>query len=319
MPVPDFQSLMRPVLDVLEDGAEHSIKSIQAAIAGRYALTPEEKQQMLPGGTGTVLASRVGWAATYLYQTKLLDRPRRGVYRITDRGRTVFAANPERVDLKTLDQFPELREFRKGKKPAGGGDAVPVPPVVDETTPEERIDGAYHELRSALASELLDLVLEQAPEFFERLVLDVLHAMGYGGSRDETTEHLGQSGDEGVDGVIREDQLGLDRIYVQAKRWKVDRTVGRKDIQEFVGALQGKHGTKGVFLTTSTFSSGAVEYADSVTPRISLVDGLELSELMTDHGVGVSVSRSYDLRRVDRDYFPSDDDVAVEQAGSQQA
>ena len=176
---------------------------------------------MLPGGTGKLFANRVGWATTYLYQTKLIERPRRAVYRITDRGRGVLADCPDRVDLKTLAQFEELHEFRqKGRRARPDDGEVVVAPPEDDHTPEERIDAAYRELRSALAAELLDRVLEQSADFFEHLVLDVLHAMEYGGSRDDATERLGQSGDEGVDGVIREDRLGLDLIYVQAKRWK---------------------------------------------------------------------------------------------------
>ncbi len=216
---------------------------------------------------------------------------------------------PDRVDLKTLAQFVELTEFRKGRR-VQHEEEVGVAPPQEEQTPEERIDAAYRELRSALAAELLDRVFEQSPEFFERLVLDVLHAMEYGGIQDDATERLGQSGDEGVDGVIRQDRLGLDLIYVQAKRWT--NTVGRPEIQKFFGALMGKRATKGVFITTSTFSSDAIDYADGVTPRIILVDGKELAELMIDHGVGVSVSRSYGIRRVDLDYFTTDDGATEE-------
>jgi restriction system protein len=300
---------MRPVLELLSDGSDHSVKSIQTALAERFSLSQEDVEQMLPGGTGKLFANRVGWATTYLYQTKLIDRPRRAVYRITDRGRSMLADCPERVDLKALGRFDELEEFRKGRRRAPVEDAgVTAIEDGDERTPEERIDSAYHELRSALAAELLDRVFEQSPEFFERLVLDVLHAIGYGGSRDDATERLGQRGDEGVDGVIREDRLGLDLLYVQAKRW--ENSVGRPEIQKFFGALMGQRATKGVFITTSTFSRDAIEYADDVTPRIILVDGKELAELMIDHGVGVSVLRSYDLRRVDLDYFTSDDGAA---------
>ena len=310
MPVPDFQYLMRPVLELLADDTDHTVRSIRAELADRYSLSREDTEQMLPGGTGKLFTNRVGWATTYLYQTKLIGRPRRAVYRITDRGRAVLAENPARIDLKTLAQFEELEEFRgKGKRHRHGGDEPPPPPPPeDEHTPEERIDAAYRESRSALAVELLDRVFEQTPEFFEQLVLDVLHAMEYGGSRDDAAERLGQSGDEGVDGVIREDRLGLDLIYVQAKHWR--NPVGRPEIQKFFGALMGKKATKGVFITTSTFSREAVEYADSVTPRIILIDGKELAELMIDHGVGVSVLRSYNLRRVDLDYFVDNDGAA---------
>jgi restriction system protein len=301
---------MRPVLELLSDGHDHQVKSIQAALAERFSLSAEDTEQMLPGGTGKLFANRVGWATTYLYQTKLIERPRRAMYRITERGRQVLADSPDRVDLKTLTQFEELDEFRKGRHRAQRDEGVVVAPPEDEQTPDERIDAAYRESRSALATTLLDRVFEQSPDFFERLVLDVLQAMEYGGSRDDATEQLGQSGDEGVDGVIREDRLGLDLIYVQAKRWH--NAVGRPEIQKFFGALMGQRATKGVFITTSTFSRDAIEYADGVTPRIILVDGNELAELMIDHGVGVSVSRSYDVQRVDLDYFTSADDAAEE-------
>ncbi len=242
---------------------------------------------------------------------ELIDRPRRAVYRITDRGRQVLAENPERVDLKVLAQFQELHDFRQGRaRPAVGGGVSPTT-TGDDRTPEEQIDSAYRELRSALATELLDRVLEQSPDFFERLVLRVLHAMGYGSGLDDATEHLGRSGDEGVDGVIQEDQLGLDLIYVQAKRWKG--VVGRPEIQRFFGALSGQRATKGIFITTAAFSKEAAEFADGVTPRVILVDGQRLAQLMIDHDVGVTTSRSYVLKRLDLDDFSvGDEDEATD-------
>jgi restriction system protein len=231
------------------------------------------------------------------------------VYRITDRGRTVLAQYPERVDLKVLAQFEEFHEFRGRARSTDvharlGGDELVS--GTDET-PEEQIDSAYRLLRSALASEVLDHVKEQSPEFFEQLVLDVLRAMGYGGSQEDAINHLGQSGDEGVDGVIREDELGLDLIYVQAKRW--ENPVGRPEIQKFFGALHGKQASKGVFITTSSFTSEAATYAENVTPRVILVDGKKLSRLMIDYGVGVATARKYEIKRIDLDYFTVDDDA----------
>jgi len=305
MALPDFQTLMRPVLELVADGDDHAVKTIQQALAERFSLSREDTEQMLPGGTGKLFANRVGWATTYLYQTKLIDRPRRAVYRITDRGRQVLAENPDRVDLKVLAQFEELHEFRQGRKPPADVGGVPVPTDGDERTPEEQIDSAYRELRSALAAEILDRVLDQTADFFEHLVLDVLHAMGYGGSRDDAVGQLGKTGDEGVDGVIREDRLGLDLIYVQAKRWR--NVVGRPEIQKFFGALHGQRATKGIFITTSKFSREAVEYAEGVTPRVILIDGKELAQLMIEYGVGVTVSREYALKRLDLDYFATDD------------
>jgi len=309
MAVPDFQTLMRPLLVALEDGQDHSIKEIRGDLAKVFSLDQADMDELLPSGRVTAFHNRVGWAATYLYRTKLIDRPKRAVYRINDRGREVLKQNSDRVDLKVLSQFEEFEEFRQAghSKPTAGAGDKPAPPASgEEQTPEERINTAYRELRSALAAELLDRVFDQSPDFFEQLVLDVLHAMGYGGSRDDAAERLGQSGDEGVDGVIREDRLGLDLIYVQAKRWK--NVVGRPEIQKFFGALHGQRATKGVFITTSGFSKEAVAYAEGVTPRVILVDGKELAQLMIEHSVGVTPSRQYELMRLDLDYFVSEDD-----------
>jgi restriction system protein len=305
MPVPDFQSLFRPLLALLEDGQEHPIAVIRSELAHRFSLSTADLEERIPSGRVTMFQNRVGWAATYLYRTKLIDRPRRAVYQITDRGRTVLADNPQGVNLRVLSQFQELAEFRQAKdKTSHGGDLAQTGGE-DGQTPEERIDGAYRELRSALAADLLDRVLEQSAHFFEKLVLDVLHAMGYGGGRDDATTQLGRSGDEGVDGVVREDRLGLDLIYVQAKRWTT--VVGRPEIQKFFGALHGQRATKGVLITTSTFSNEAVAYADAVTPRLILVDGRELAQLMIEYGVGVTTSHAYQLNQLDLDYFVTED------------
>jgi len=308
MAVPDFQSLMRPLLAALEDGEDRAIGSIRATLAAKFELGQEDLDERIPSGRVTTFQNRVGWAATYLYRTKLIERPKRATYRITERGRETLDTHPERVDLKVLSVFPEFEEFRQAKAPAAGDDTGAARPPADEHTPEERIDGAYRELSAALAGDLLDRVFEQSPGFFEKLVLDVLQAMGYGGSRDDAAQRLGRSGDEGVDGVIREDRLGLDLIYVQAKRWT--NVVGRPEIQRFFGALHGRRATKGVFITTSGFSREALDYADGVSPRVILVDGKELAQLMIEHDVGVTVNRKYEIKRLDLDYFALDDDEA---------
>ena len=304
--------MMQPVLAMLADDQEHPVTEIRERLAEHFSLSRDELETMLPSGRAKMFANRVGWATTYLYQTKLLDRPRRSVYRVTPRGHEILAQNPSRVDLKVLSQFEELREFRAKTPDAGSRQRViQVEPEGSgsEHTPEEQIDVAYRVLRSALAGDLLDRVKEQSPAFFEQMVLDVLQAMGYGGTHEAALERLGQSGDEGVDGVIREDQLGLDLIYVQAKRWQ--NPVGRPEIQKFFGALHGKRASKGVFITTSSFSGDAVAYADSVTPRIILVDGRELARLMIDYGVGVASARKYEIKRIDLDYFAGEDEATV--------
>lgn len=296
---------MRPLLDVVADGEEHQVQTIRSRLAEHFDLSSADIEELIPSGRVTTFQNRVGWATTYLYRVDLLERPRRAVYRITDRGLQVLRENPSRVDLKVLAQFDEFHEFRQPKQ-TGSGDQT-LTAANDDHTPEERVDSAYRELRAALAAELLDRILDLTPERFEQLVLDVLHSMGYGGSRDDATERLGQSGDEGVDGVVREDRLGLDLIYVQAKKWKDQ--VHRPEIQKFFGALHGKRATKGVFMTTSGFSQGALDYAEGANPRIILVDGKEIAQLMIEHNVGVSLSRRYELKRVDLDYFASDDDA----------
>lgn len=255
MPVPDFQTLMRPLLEEYATGGERRIGDVRAVLATRFRLTEEELAERLPSGLARTFDNRVGWAVTYLYRVGLLERPRRSVYAITNRGREVLAANQERVDLGVLSQFPEFAEFRKasGTRPArrgGKGEAARELLVTETATPEERIDAAYQELRDALIAELRDRISRVSFAAFEDLVLDVLHAMGYGDGTEDSRLRTGASGDAGIDGVIREDRLGLDVVYVQAKRWEA--TVGRPVVQGFVGALQGARASKGIIFTAST-------------------------------------------------------------------
>lgn len=296
---------MRPLLALADDGEAHAIGDLRNALADEFELSEDDRAERIPSGRVTTLQNRVGWAATYLYRCGLLERPRRAHYRITERGRQVLGDNPDRIGLNVLRQFEEFHEFRQR---TGSNDAAAEPPstATDETeTPEERMEEAYGELRAELTAELLDRVREQSWQFFEDLVLHVLRAMGYGGLHGGS-DRLGRSGDEGVDGVIREDALGLDLIYVQAKKWA--NNVQRPDIQRFYGALHGQRATKGVFITTSDFSPQAKEYAEGVTPRVILINGRQLAELMIHHGVGVTVEHAYEVKRLDLDYFVLDDD-----------
>ena len=300
MAIPDFQTIMRPLLMVLVDGQERPVTTIREALAQEFELSEEELQERLPNGRQLTFINRVAWALAHTKIARLVESPRRGVYRITQRGQQVLEQTSEtgRVDVQLLKKFEEFRDRRPSSEtsPSPTTDSA-----VETATPTERMLAAYGELRAAVAADVLERVQEQTPDFFEQLVLDVLHRMGYGGSREDATERLGRSGDGGVDGVIREDELGLDLIYVQAKRWT--NTVGRPEIQQFVGALNGQRAAKGVFITTSSFSRDAIDYAESVNPRVILVDGKQLADLMVTHDVGVSVESRYEIKHVDLDYF----------------
>ena len=298
MAIPDYQSLMLPFLQFLDDGQEHALRDAEDAIASELGLSAEERAQLLPSGNQGVFRNRVGWARTYMKKAGLLQSPRRGVFQITDRGREVLALKPLRIDAKYLERFPEFLAFRDAGKAE-----QPLSSTVTTAgeTPEERLEAAYVELRRQLAEELLLKVQSSSPAFFEQLVVDVLVAMGYGGSRRDAGTRLGQSGDGGVDGVIKEDRLGLDAIFIQAKRWKDP--VGRPEIQKFVGALQGQRARKGVFITTSSYSHEAKEYADRIDTKVVLVDGRQLADLMIDHDVAVSPSATIVVKELDLDYF----------------
>jgi len=299
MPIPDYQSLMAPTLKVLADGGDHSLAELRAIVADHLALTENDLRAKIPSGT-SLFANRAHWAVTYMYQAGLLSRPKRGVVRITDRGRNVAAEHPDRVDLRVLSEFPEFLDFKnRSRQPKQVNE--PDSPA-DEATPREAVSAAVEEANAAVASEALDRIREREPAFLERLVLSVLTAMGYGGAAG-AAEHLGKSGDEGLDGVIRQDPLGLDRIYVQAKRYGAARAVGRPEIQEFVGALHGAQADRGIFITTSRFTPEAIAYADRVAARVVLVDGLELAALMVRHNIGVQDQQTYVIKRIDEDFF----------------
>jgi restriction system protein len=300
MPIPDYQSAMLPLLRLAADGAEHRLRDAIDQLATEFAVTPEERVQMLPSGTAPVFNSRVAWARTYLKQAGLLEAPRRGSFRITDAGRKLLTKKPKAITGRLLEQYPAFREFQARSKANTAAPALVAEPIT--STPEDRLEAAYQELRAAVESELLDLVKGATPAFFERLVLELLVRMGYGGSRKEAAKAVGQTGDGGIDGIIVQDRLGLDVIYVQAKRWG-SAVVGRPDVQRFAGALQGQRARKGVFLTTSTFSKDARDYATSIDSRIILIDGKRLTELMVEFNVGVSGGATYEVKRVDSDFF----------------
>lgn len=307
MPIPDFQTLMLPLLRYCEDGKDHTKSEVVPVLAEQFGLTELELAEDLPKVRQGKFYNRVAWAQTYLKQAGLLDITGRGLFRITARGKEVLASNPARVDMKFLEQYPEYLAFRnRGKnnkdKPESG-QAAPEETVA-EATPEELLEAGYRQLRSALASELLQQVKAASPAFFERMVVELLLRMGYGGTREDAGQVVGKSGDGGIDGIIKEDRLGLDVIYIQAKRWGAD--VGSSEIRNFVGALSVQKARKGVFITTSGFNKNARETAARVDSKIVLIDGPMLAELMMDFGLGVSLVNTYEIKRVDSDYFEED-------------
>jgi restriction system protein len=303
MSIPDYQSIMLPLLRQLADGAEHSLGEVREAVAEHFGLTPEDREQLLPSGNQGVFENRVGWARTYLKKAGLLEYVKRGVLRITPIGLEVLSEKPSEINVKYLDRFPEFQEFRRAKRESRSTDAAESDTF---DTPDETIEAAYQQLRNQLTNELLEQIRAMSWQFFERLVVDLLVKMGYGGSRREAGQAFQQGGDEGIDGIIKEDRLGLDIIYVQAKRWKDGATVGRPEIQKFAGALQGKRARKGVFITTSSFSREALDYAGLIENKIILIDGDRLADLMLEHGVGVTTTRAYEIKKIDTDYFTED-------------
>ncbi|TAM55383.1 MAG: restriction endonuclease [Acidobacteria bacterium] len=300
MAIPDFQAVMLPLLRFLRDEKEHNIGEAVDTLADEFSLSAEERQQLVESGQQTVIRNRAGWARTYLKKAGLIASTRRGFFRVTERGQSVLASKPARIDVKYLEQFPEFVAFRELRHER----ADEAPASVDtpsHATPEEALDAAYQRLRLDLEAELLDQVKTASPSFFERLVVELLVRMGYGGTLRDAGQAVGRSGDGGIDGIIKEDRLGLDLIYIQAKRW--DSTVGRPEIQKFAGALQGHRAHKGVFITTSSFSGDAIDFASRIDSKIVLIDGSALAKHMIDHNVGVSTSRSYEVKRIDSDYF----------------
>ena len=302
MPVPDFQTIMLPLLSLHADAQDHSLREAITTLADTFNLTQEERQELLPSGRQARFDNRVGWARTHLTKAGLLESPERGKMRITSRGHEVLGRDLERVDMALLNEFPEFRAFRLSTAETVAP-AQPLERVIEAgATPTELLEESYRTLQNELADDLLKRVMTCSWQFFEALVVELLLAMGYGGSREEAGQAFQAGNDEGVDGVIKEDRLGLRVIYVQAKRWQ--NNVQRQDVQAFAGSLIGKGADRGVFMTTSSFSPGARDYARNVpTPKIILVDGPELAQLMIEHNVGVSEAQRYVVKRLDLDYF----------------
>ncbi len=299
MAIPDYQTLMLPLLKLTGDRKEYSLVQTIDMLADQFKLTVEERRELLPSGQQAIFLNRVGWARTYLKKAGMLDTTRRGFFRITDRGMQILKQNPPRIDAKFLDQFEEFRAFRA----AGRDKSAPRKEneKVEAETPEEALESAYQTLRDNLANELIQQIKQSPPSLFEKIVVELLVRMGYGGSRKDAGQAIGKTGDEGIDGIIKEDRLGLDIIYLQAKRW--ENTVSRPEIQKFAGALQGQRAKKGIFITTSDFSRDAREYVSKIDTKIILIDGEQLAQFMIDNNIGVNSLATYEVKKIDSDYF----------------
>jgi len=304
MPIPDFQTLMRPLLRLASDGKEHSTKESVNQLASEFSLSEEERHALLPSGVQSVFTNRVAWSKTHLKMAALLDSKRRGYFQITELGKKILSDNAERIDLKVLRAIPGYLAARNGEKVDDS--KAPLNNADESCTPEEQIESAFVTLRQNLGREILEKLLKSSPSFFENIVVELIVGMGYGGTRKDAGQAIGQSGDEGIDGIIKEDRLGLDTIYLQAKRWS--QTVGRPEIQKFAGALQGFRAKKGIFITTSEFSREAIDYASRIESKIVLIDGEFLWNLMIDFEIGVTKTASYEIKRIDHDYFDEENE-----------
>lgn len=303
MPIPDYQTAMLPLLKLMADGREYKFNDLVEALGEQFRLTEEEKNELLPSGQTFLFGNRVGWARTYLKKAGLLDSPKRAIVVITDRGKRVLKEKPTEINAKYLKQFPEFIEFQMPKR--SGMSTGDISTVDDSLlqTPEETLESSYQSIRKTLAQDLLNKVVTLTPAFFERLVVELLVKMGYGGSIKDAGKAIGKSGDEGIDGTIKEDKLGLDVIYIQAKKWAPGNVVGRPELHKFVGALAGQGAKKGVFITTSSFTREATEYMPRNETKIVLIDGEQLAQLMIDYNLGVTVQQTYEIKRMDNDYF----------------
>lgn len=307
MAVPDYQSLMLPLLKYA-GACKSEITTNEAVevLAQELNLTEEDLREMLPSGVQSTFSNRVGWAATYMKKAGLLEPTRRGYYQITARGRELLDKQPKLINVKLLERYPEFLEFKnhKGTRSRSGGRLTETKsiPDISSVTPSEALEAAYENLRDELADELLTKLKTTSPAFFERVVVELLVKMGYGGSRSDAGRAIGKSGDGGIDGIIKEDKLGLDVVYIQAKRW--DNTpVGRPDVMQFAGALQAQRASKGIFITTSRFTEEARGYVSQIGSKIVLIDGEQLTSLMIENDVGVSTISLYPVKKIDSDYF----------------
>lgn len=302
--IPDYQTLMLPLLKLVSDGKEHKFNDLVQTLSKQFNLSEEEKNELLPSGQTFIFGNRVGWARTYLKKAGILDAPKRGTVVITDRGKSVIKDNLNEINVKYLKKFPEFIEFQTTKKEEQTDSIIHVVEESKQQTPEELLELGYQTIRKSIEQEILSKLKSVSPAFFEKIVVELLVKMGYGGSIQDAGKAVGKSGDEGIDGVIKEDKLGLDVIYIQAKRW--EGVVGRPELHKFVGALAGQGAKKGIFITTSYFSREASDYVPRNETKIVLIDGPKLAQYMIDYNLGVSVQNTYEIKKIDSDYFEED-------------
>ena len=307
MGVPDFQAFFYPILKYSSDGQEHSLDEIRAFLTQKFSLTDEDKAERVPSGTQTKFDNRIYWTKSYFSKAKLIEKTKRAHFKITDRGLKFlqkFDSNISINDLKTIEEF---KEFNNGNAFISDSTTIETKTGIDSLleikTPLEKLEETYQYIQHELASELLEKIRLNTWQFFEDLVVDLMVKMGYGGSRSKAGESIKRTNDEGIDGIINEDKLGLDVIYLQAKMWKTETSIGRPEIQKFVGALHGQRAKKGVFITTSSFSKGAIEYVKVIEPKVILIDGKTLTNLMIEFNVGTTTVESYQIKKIDLDYF----------------
>jgi len=303
MAIPTYDEFMYPFLEAIGDGNEYKFRDLIEILSEKFELTEEEKTELLPSGQQAIVDNRIGWAKTYLKKAGLLVYPKRAHVKITDRGRQILKSNIDCIDRDFLMQFDEFEKFQTVKHQDDSEKTQELRNSEEDSTPEETIERAYLAIKTSLSDELLNKIMDLSPVFFERLVVDLIVKMGYGGSRKDAGRATKQSNDGGIDGIIKEDKLGLDEIYIQAKRWDPSRTVGRPEIQKFIGALAGQGAKKGIFITTAYFSREAKEFIPRNETKVVLIDGEQLSDLMIEFNLGVSIQASYDLKRLDLDYF----------------
>jgi restriction system protein len=301
MAIPDYQTLMLPLLKLLADEEEHALSDLTESLSLEFKLTEAERNELLPSGNQAIMRNRIGWARTYLKKALLLEAPRRAVFKITERGQQVLAEKPEKITARYLKRFDEFCEFHSTSSSTSIEEST-IEEIDSSQTPTEAIEAAHKALNNDLASDVLDAIKSQSPKFFENLVVKLMQAMGYGGWSHESGQATQYTSDGGIDGIINEDPLGLETIYLQAKRYS-EVVIGRPDIQAFVGALEMRRARKGVFITTSRFSKDALEYVSLIEKKVVLIDGKQLAGLMIKHNLGVSVKDTYQVKTIDTDYF----------------